>query len=103
MRIFSSFLFLDSAIAPVHTINLGQALLELANRDMGIISFLDIGRLLLHASLDFEATCSSRVRRVFLIERSIVVVLVLDHIVLQDPHVALVDEPVHRYEHVGVN
>ena len=52
----SSFRFLDSVTSPVNTINLGQALLEFANRDMGVVSFLDIGRLLLHASLDFEAT-----------------------------------------------
>ena len=70
---------------------------------MSVIPFLDIRWFLFHPRLDFFSTLGAGVWREFLVELSIEVMLVLDHEVLENPHVALVDEAIHGDKHVRVD
>ena len=62
---------------------------------MSVIPFLDIRWFLFHPGLDLFSTLGAGVWREFLVELSVEVMLVLNHEVLEYPHVALVDESIH--------
>ena len=103
LRDLTSLLLVNSIVSPVNTIDLSQALFKFANGNMSVISLLDIRWLLLHALLDFIAMESARIRREVLIQFPVERLLIVDHEVLKDPHVALVEETIHSDKHVGMN
>ena len=88
MTIFSS---------PIDSINFSETLVQLADRSVRIFAFLDIAWLLLHAQSHFVGCRGARIRRILLVQFPVERMLVLDDEVLEDPHVALVEETIDGY------
>ena len=70
---------------------------------MSVVPTLDVRRFLFHPGLDLFSGLGARVWRELLVELSVEVMLILHHEVLENPHVALVDEAIHGDKHVRMD
>ena len=87
----------------IYIIDLLKALFELSDSNNSIVSVPDIRGLFHHSLLHFVAIESTRIGCVVLVELPVEVVFVLNHKVLQHPHVTLVDKSVDGNKHICVD